>query len=110
MNWTLLRRFPWLDTRASFVADTPAAGTLVDLGSSDGETLRHFAELRPDLKFVAVDRSGKPNNYPVGSRFLQVDLERDKLALEPGSVDAVTCTHLVEHLHDLSPLMAEVAR
>ena len=55
MNWALLRQFPWLDTRAQFVAAAPRAGALLDLGSSDGETLRHIAELRPDLRLYAAD-------------------------------------------------------
>ena len=33
MNWAYLRRFPWLDTRARFVAAIPAGGTLLDLGN-----------------------------------------------------------------------------
>ena len=49
MNWRLLRPWPWLDTRAGFVARAPRGGRLLDLGASDGETLRHIAELRPDL-------------------------------------------------------------
>ena len=50
MNWAWIKHCPWLDTRARFVAAAPAAGTLLYLGSSDGETLGHMAELRPDLR------------------------------------------------------------
>ena len=39
MNWKYLRWFPGLDTRAGFVARVPQGGTLLDMGSSDGETL-----------------------------------------------------------------------
>jgi hypothetical protein len=60
MNWARLRYASWLDTRAGFVAATPRGGSLLDLGSSDGETLGHFAELRPDLKFFATDLAGRP--------------------------------------------------
>src|SRR5277367_3143450 len=60
MNWAMLRQVPWLDTRARFVAGTPRNGALLDLGSSDGETLGHFAELRPDLRLFAVDKAGEP--------------------------------------------------
>ena len=59
MNWTYLRPFAWVDTRARFVAGTPAGGALLDLGSSDGETLGHIAELRPDLRLFAADRAGQ---------------------------------------------------
>jgi len=110
MNWVRLRRFPWLDTRARFVAGTPQNGSLLDLGSSDGETLNHFAELRPDLRFFSVDIAGKPANYPAHCQFQQADLERDRLPWPDASMDAVTCLHLIEHLRDLSLLLRETAR
>jgi SAM-dependent methyltransferase len=110
MNWAYLRPFPWLDTRARFVMDTPARGSLLDLGSGNGETLGHIAELRPDLQLFAVDKAGQPAGFPAGCHYQQADLEREKLLWEDGSIDAITSTHLVEHLHELKPLMAEVAR
>jgi len=110
MNWALLRHFPWIDTRARFVAKTPLNGSLLDLGSADGATLAHIAELRPDLKLFAVDKAGQPAKYPAGCEFQQADFERDTLRWEDRSMDTITCTHVVEHLHDLSPLMKEAAR
>jgi SAM-dependent methyltransferase len=110
MNWAWVRYFPWLDTRARFVAATPAAGALLDLGSSDGETLGHIAELRPDLRLFAADKAGCPEQYPAGCQFQAVDLERGKLPWPARSMDAITCMHLVEHLNDLTSLLAEVTR
>jgi SAM-dependent methyltransferase len=80
------------------------------LGSSDGETLRHIAELRPDLRLYAADRAGQPENYPAACQFHRADLERQKLPWADQSMDAITCMHLVEHLRDLSSLLAEAAR
>jgi SAM-dependent methyltransferase len=110
MNWALLRHVPWLDTRARFVAATPSAGALLDLGSSDGETLGHMAELRPDLRLFAADKAGQPEQYPAGCQFQSVDLERGKLPWPDRSMDAITCMHLIEHLHDLTSLLGEAAR
>ncbi|MBI2928583.1 MAG: class I SAM-dependent methyltransferase [Verrucomicrobia bacterium] len=110
MNWTYLRRASWLDSRARFVAQTPPAGSLLDLGSSDGETLRHFAELRPDLRFFAADIAGTPENYPAGCQFHRCDLVRERLPWSDASLDAITAMHLVEHLPELTPLFAEIAR
>ena len=62
MNWTYLRPCAWVDTRTRFVAGTPPGGTLLDLGSSDGQTLGHMAELRPDLHFFATDMAGTPEH------------------------------------------------
>jgi len=110
MNWAYLRHAPWLDTRAQFVARTPTGGALLDLGASDGETLRHIAELRPDLRFFAADVSGRPETYPAGCQFHRADLQRDKLPWPDRSMEAISCMHLVEHLNDLTLLMHEVAR
>jgi SAM-dependent methyltransferase len=110
MNWARLRAFPWIDTRSRFVASVPRGGTLLDIGSSDGETLGHMAELRPDLSLSAVDLEGKPERYPAGCRFQRADLERDTLPWPAGTFDAVTCLHLVEHLQDCGHLLREAAR
>ena len=79
MNWRSLRSAPWLDTRAAFVARVPAKGTLLDVGTSDGETLGHFAELRPDLQLLATDIEGKPERYPAGCQFHRADIQKDRL-------------------------------
>jgi SAM-dependent methyltransferase len=110
MNWTYLRRCAWLDTRARFVADTPRGGSLLDLGSSDGATLGHIAELRPDLKLFASDIAGQPNKYPAGCEFQRADFERDKLRWPDRSMDCITCMQLLEHLNDPTPLLRETAR
>ena len=82
----------------------------MDLGSSDGETLGHFAELRPDLRLFAVDLEGKPERYPAGCQFFRGDLERQSLPWPDHSMDAITCMHLVEHLNTLEPLFSEAGR
>src|SRR5215472_10817812 len=110
MNWAYVRHFPWLDTRARFVATTPHGGALLDLGSSDGETLGHIAELRPDLRLFAVDKSGHPERYPAGCEFRRLDLEREKFPWPDKSMDAMTCMHLVEHLNDFTLLLRESGR
>lgn len=110
MNWKLLRLAPWVDTRARFVASLPRRGTLLDLGSSDGETLCHFAELRPDLKLRATDIAGTPDAYPAGCDFHRGDICSETLPWDNNSVDGITCMHLVEHLPSLTKLFDEAAR
>jgi SAM-dependent methyltransferase len=110
MNWRCLKLLPWVDTRAAFVASVPTGGILLDLGSSDGETLRHFAELRPDLRLRAVDLAGRPETYPAGCEFQRANLETDRLGWAEASTDAITCMHLVEHLQNWTHVLAEAYR
>jgi 2-polyprenyl-3-methyl-5-hydroxy-6-metoxy-1,4-benzoquinol methylase len=110
MNWAHLRRCPWLDTRARFVGGTPQTGTLLDLGSSDGTTLGHIAELRPDLRFFAADIAGQPEKYPAGCDFQRADFERDKFSWPDGLMDSITCMQLIEHINDPTNLLGEAAR
>jgi SAM-dependent methyltransferase len=110
MNWARLRLASWLDTRAKFIAWTPKNGVLLDIGSSDGETLRHFAELRPDLRYFATDLVGQPEAYPANCQFFRGDLQKDPLPWPNEFFNAITCMHLVEHLCDLTLLFKEAAR
>ena len=110
MNWKYLRPLPGLDTRARFVNRTPPGGALLDIGSADGETLGHFAELRPDLKLFATDLVGQPEKYPSGCVFQRSDIQKDALPWPTGSMDGIICLHLVEHLTSLDFFFAEAAR
>jgi SAM-dependent methyltransferase len=110
MNWKHLRLMPWLDTRARFVSTVPRHGALLDIGSSDGKTLGHIAELRPDLNFFSTDIQGAPEKYPPHCRFHRGDVQSQKMPWAEATLDAVTCMQLVEHLKDHRLLFAEIAR
>jgi SAM-dependent methyltransferase len=109
VNWRYWRLFPWIDTRAKFVAATPRGGRLLDLGTSDGSTLRHFAELRPDLQYAAVDLK-KPVSLPSGTDFAVVNLEQQAFPWPASHFDSISCMHLIEHLRDSRNLWSECAR
>jgi SAM-dependent methyltransferase len=110
MNWSRWRSIPWIDTRAAFVAGTPKRGALLDLGSSDGGTLCHMSELRPDLTFASVDIAGRPPRTPPATSFAQANLESDELPWPDESFDAITCMHVVEHLTTMTNLWRETSR
>ncbi len=110
MNWRHLRAFPWLDTRARFVATVPRGGALLDLGSSDGETLRHILRVAARFAVLLGGPGRLPGNYPPGCEFQRANLESDSLRWADGSIDAITCMHLIEHLGDLKHLLQETAR
>jgi SAM-dependent methyltransferase len=110
MKWSWLRFASWIDTRAHFVDSLPLEGKLLDLGSSDGGTLRHFAELRPDLSLAAADIAGSPENYPAGTDFRRANFDVDPLPWADASFDGITCMHVVEHLQNPMNLMREAQR
>lgn len=110
MNWSALRPFPWIDTRARFVASIKRDGALLDLGSSDGGTLRHIRELRPDLTLSSSDIAGDPESYPAGTDFRRANFDVDQLPWPDSSFDGITCMHVVEHLQNPSRLISEAAR
>ena len=110
MNWTWMRFAAGIDTRAHFVNALPRGGQLLDLGSSDGGTLRHFAELRPDLALSAADLEGHPAKYPPKTDFKRADFDRDVFPWPDESFHGITCMHVVEHLQDPSHLMRESLR
>lgn len=110
MNWKYFRKISWIDSRSLFVSTTPRNGTLLDIGSSNGETLSHINELRPDLKLFATDVVGNPENYPRNCSFFRGDIQKDKLPWADESMDSITCMHVVEHLNELQGLFSEAVQ
>jgi len=105
MNWKIYKILPFLDTRAKFISEIPKFGRLLDIGSSDGGTLRHFYEMRPDLKFYATDIEGTPEKYPPGCEFHRCDIQKDRLPWENETFDAITVMHVIEHLFTYDNLL-----
>lgn len=110
MNWKYLKYFSFVDTRAKFVKSTCMNGHLLDIGSSDGKTLYHFHELRPDIHYYATDIEGNPENYPPGIAFYRGDIQSTILPWNDNSMDCITCMHLLEHLSDSTNLLKEANR
>lgn len=98
MNWSRLQHFLWIDTRFRFIGDLPKRAFLLDIGSSNGETITHFAEARPDLSIFSTDIEGLPEKYPSAVQFQRADITTDQLPWSSASMDGITCMHLVEHI------------
>lgn len=98
MNWKHLNGFEWLDRRACVLRDTPKGGRHLEAGCSTCRPLRHFAELRPDVRFSAVDYHDFSNHAPLGVDFHQLDLTSDNLPFADESFDSITLMHVMEHL------------
>jgi SAM-dependent methyltransferase len=110
MNWSRLRKFLWIDSRYKFISEIPKDGSLLDIGSSDGQTLNHFHEARPDLQLFSTDIEGKPELYWVGTKFQRADITKEKLQWENDTMDGITCMHLVEHISSFDNFFIETNR
>lgn len=110
MNWKHLRRMSWLDRRARFICGTPPGGRHLDAGCSDCSTLRHFTEVRPDLRYDALDYLDFSASVPPGVAFHRLNLITERLPFEDASLDSITMMHVMEHLPSYGLVPSEFAR
>ncbi len=110
MKWTWFRKFLWIDTRFNFIGKLKLHANLLDIGSSNGETLTHFHEARPDLQLFSTDIAGTPENYPTKAQFHRADITKDAMPWNEASMDGITCMHLVEHINSFNYFFQECFR
>ena len=110
MNWTNLRQFLWIDNRFKFVGNLPLNANLLDIGSSNGETITHFKEARPDLNIFSTDIEGTPEKYPTSVQFHRGDITKEPLPWSDASMHGITCMHLVEHIDSFDQFFKESFR
>jgi 2-polyprenyl-3-methyl-5-hydroxy-6-metoxy-1,4-benzoquinol methylase len=86
--------------------------TLLDIGCSTGFMCRHYAERFHTVVAVDVDEPAltfaQKSNSADNLMYLAMDSQ--KLAFTDASFDAVTCTHIYEHVPDPAALMREIHR
>lgn len=102
------RMIPWLLEHSGVRRED----TVVDIGAGQGHGLipLHRAGWR---SLIAVDRDAynfERFEAELGFRTLRCDIEREPLALEGESVDAVMMMHLIEHLADPTHALSECFR
>lgn len=85
---------------------------LLDIGCSTGFMSRHYAGRFREVVAVDVDTPAllfaNTSNSADNLQFLAMDSQ--KLAFPDASFDAVTCTHIYEHVPDPTKLMREIHR
>jgi SAM-dependent methyltransferase len=67
-------------------------------------------ELRPDLRFAAVDVVDFSGSLPPGVAFHRADLSADTLPFPDGQFDSISLMHVGEHLREFGKGPSELAR
>lgn len=95
-----------------FVVEAGPARTVVDLGAGQGADLGIARARLPGANLHAIECHG-PNAAILADRGFVVhalDIERDRLPFEDGSVDLVIANQVLEHTKELFWIVHEVSR
>jgi 2-polyprenyl-3-methyl-5-hydroxy-6-metoxy-1,4-benzoquinol methylase len=89
-------------------ASSMGSGNLLDVGCGDGEALEILSDLKWKVQGVELDPQGV-----AASRLRNLDVRQGTLgdaAFPSGSFDALTSSHVIEHLHDPVAFISESHR
>jgi hypothetical protein len=101
MNWARLRlALGWILANSSRQL---LKMEFIDIGSSDGETLRHLRSC-VRLAILATDLVGQPETYPVNCQFFQGRPAKDP-PVAKRIFNAITCMHLEGTICAILPLV-----
>jgi SAM-dependent methyltransferase len=98
--------------RLRFLKQAPRGAFLVDVGSGPGGLVfwREWLEpRRTDLRMFAVDRT-KGEFFDRYAGHQTCDLEREDIAVPPGSADAIVLSHVLEHVRGEEAFLGRLAR
>lgn len=89
----------------------PADARLLDIGCGSAESLIPLKSLRPDVRMIGADKIDYADNPPeVLEQYVRLDLDAERLPLEPGSFDCVRMAHVIEHLGNPQLVMEQVGK
>ncbi len=102
-------------TRRAILANLGALGggdTVIDIGCASGHLLQDLHRSMPDLTLIGLDmvESGLEKARAAIPDALLLQGDACALPLEDESVDAVTCSNLLEHIRDDERALAEIGR
>jgi SAM-dependent methyltransferase len=95
-----------------FLSNTGPLKTVVDLGAGPGADLLAARGISPSCRLVGVEPHGPLADRLVslGVETHRLDLERDRLPVGDGSVDAVIANQILEHVKDIFWVVHEASR
>lgn len=103
------RRFftPKVPALFKVVRNLPAQSKVVDVGAGTGGLLQLMEKANASLKTYALD-IGRPPEFISNGMFLRGNIMN--LPFQDNSFDLVVCSHVIEHLTDPFPAVAELKR
>lgn len=103
-NWTKWIR---LGRFERFFLTLPPNAILLDIGCWNCRSLEPLKRLRPDIRIWGVDRIDYGDRPPaVLERYIQLDLDKNPLPVEPESINCIRIAHTLEHLTNPSFLIS----
>ena len=95
--------------RYRFIDSLHKGATVLDLGCGDGRFQMRLREYRHDLQFISVDKYDFSDKFPAQT-FHKTDITKEALPICSGTVDAVFCAHVLEHVCSHALILSEVRR
>ncbi len=108
--YRILKMFSCLDMRINYINSLPRNCKLLDIGCGNGNVLRRFQAVRPDIKITGVDREDIKELLPGNVNFYKLDLESDSLPFPDNCFTGVTMVHVVEHIRNPEKVFKEIFR
>lgn len=95
--------------RYRFISLLPEKAVVLDIGCGDGHFQTRLREYRQDLQFISVDKCDFSDKFPAKT-FHKMDITTEALPISSGTVDAVFCAHVLEHIYPHTLILSEVRR
>ncbi len=95
-----------------FAEQSKSFDNVLDIGAGKGFDLSVFKNINPNATLFAVENHG-PNVEILRSRGIitfSIDIERERLPFENGSVDIIVINQVLEHVKDIFWIMNEISR
>jgi len=104
----LYKGLPWLYTRTSFIAKIPEGTKLLDLGCGPMPLYMYYKKFIKDIKLFGADIS-QSKEFPLNVNFVRININKG-IEFDDNSFDVIVCSHVIEHLENVSFAFQEISR
>lgn len=108
--YKIIKCYPFLDVRISYIKDLSLYGKILDIGCGKGDVLKIFHQVRPDIKIYGIDVKDFADFLPKYVEFEQLNVEFNQLPFPSDFFDGVSIIHVIEHIEKLQMILKEILR